>query len=160
MKKLIAILVLMLLSVTYAVAGNFSGQVRQVHRNVTTFPVKPIMLENAYDSIGGSVSRAALTRAVVNREPVDNITEETDLKHIYFFTELKGFMGEKVFHRWVFNGEVVKETEFEVGGPRWRVWSSATLVPNLLGEWKVYVVDITGRVIREAIFDYVPFLEH
>ena len=126
--------------------------------NTTVIPAKKLLHEANYeDSIGGSVSRDTLTRAVVNREPVDSITSVTSLQHIYFFTELKGFMGERVFHRWIFNGEVVKETEFEIGGPRWRVWSSNTLLPELLGEWKVLVVDVTGRIIREKIFNYSPF---
>jgi hypothetical protein len=124
--------------------------------HATVIPAKHLLSELG-DSIGGSVSRLALTRAVVNREPVDIINNVTSLQHIYFFTELKGLMGERIFHRWMFNGKVVKETEFEVGGPRWRVWSSTTLLPELLGEWKVYVVDVTGRVLREAIFNYSPF---
>jgi len=122
---------------------------------VTVIPPKPI-LSNLEDSIGGTVSRSTLTRAVVNYEPVDTITRVTSLQHIYFFTELKGLMGERVFHRWVHNGQVMKQEEFEVGGPRWRVWSSATILPNLLGEWKVYVIDMTGKILREAIFDYTP----
>jgi len=60
-------------------------------------------------------------------------------------------MGETVFHRWEFDGEVMAEMKFRVGGPRWRVWSNTNILPDLLGEWKVYVVDITGRIIQEAI---------
>lgn len=104
------------------------------------------------NTIGGSVSRAAFTRAVVNREPIDALkTITNNLRHLYFFTELKGFMGETVFHRWEFEGEVMAEMKFRVGGPRWRVWSNTNILPDLLGEWKVYVVDITGRIIQEAI---------
>ncbi len=113
-------------------------------------------LEN---TLGGSVSRAMFTRAVVNREPIDTLTEiKNNLNHVYFFSEIKGLMGETVFHRWEFNGEVVAEKKFQVGGPRWRVWSSQVVLPDLIGEWKVYVLDMTGRIIREAIFNYVPLL--
>ena len=106
------------------------------------------------NTIGGSVSRAAFTRAVVNREPIDALsTIKNNLRHLYFFTELKGFMGETVFHRWEFDGEVMAEVKFRVGGHRWRVWSNTNILPDLLGEWKVYVVDITGRIIEEAIIN-------
>lgn len=152
MKKVIFLLAAMLSSpALYADANYLIKNTPRVH----TIPAKKL-INHEEGFIGGSVSRHALTRAVVNREPVDAITDVTSLKHIYFFTELKGFMGEKVFHRWLYNGEVVKETEFEIGGPRWRVWSSTTLLPELLGEWKVEVVDVTGRIIRETIFDYMP----
>ncbi|VAW87581.1 hypothetical protein MNBD_GAMMA16-1428 [hydrothermal vent metagenome] len=111
-----------------------------------------IRFDRFVNTIGGSVSRAAFTRAVVNREPIDALKKITNnLQHLYFFTELKGFMGETVFHRWEFDGEIMAEMKFRVGGPRWRVWSNTNILPNLLGEWKVYVVDITGRIIQEAI---------
>lgn len=152
MNRYIALVIALFVS-SHALADVTFGVKRTSH--VTVIPAKP-NFNDTEDSLGGTVSRSTLTRAVVNHEPVDNITSVTSLQHIYFFTELKGFMGEKVFHRWVHNGEVVKQEEFEVGGPRWRVWSSATILPNLLGEWKVYVVDMTGKIIREAIFDYTP----
>ena len=152
MKRIILLLAILVSSpILHADVNYLIKNTPRVH----TLPAKKLL--NLEESIGGSVSRVALTRAVVNREPVDDITDVTSPQHIYFFTELKGFMGEKVFHRWLYNGEVVKETEFEVGGPRWRVWSSTTLVPELLGEWKVLVVDVTGRIIRETMFDYMPF---
>jgi len=109
-------------------------------------------LDRFVNTIGGSVSRATFTRAVVNREPIDTLkTITNNLQHLYFFTELKGFMGETVFHRWEFDGEIMAEMKFRVGGPRWRIWSNTNVLPNLLGEWTVYVVDITGRIIQEAI---------
>ncbi len=153
MKKFIYVIVILFFSPTlYADATYLANKVKRV----TVIAAKP-MLNLEKESIGGTVSRSALTKAVVNREPVDTIGHVTNLNHLYFFTELKGFMGEKIFHRWIFNGKVIKETEFEVGGPRWRVWSSNTILPELFGEWKVSVVDATGRIIREAIFDYMPF---
>ena len=152
MKRVIVLLAILLIS-SPALYADVNYLVKKTNRVHTIAPKKLLNLE---ESIGGSVSRLALTRAVVNREPVDDITDVTSLRHIYFFTELKGFMGEKVFHRWLYNGEVVKETEFKVGGPRWRVWSSTTLFPESLGEWKVHVVDVTGRIIKEMIFDYIP----
>ena len=105
--------------------------------------------------IGGSVSRAMFTRAVVNREPVDNLARSNgDIRHIYFFTELKGFTGETITHQWLHNGKLQSEVHFEVGGPRWRVWSSKTLDPGMYGPWTVRVIDSTGREIYESEFVY------
>jgi len=112
-------------------------------------------------SIGGSVSRAIFTRAVVNREPVDNLNRMTnDRQHVYFFSELKGLTGATVMHRWEFNGQVVAIHKFAVGGPRWRVWSSETLMADWLGEWKVSVVDEAGHVISESTFSYASTKAH
>jgi len=104
--------------------------------------------------IGGSVTRAVFTRAVVNREPVDDLESiPSNLTFLYYFTELKGFTGEVITHRWEFEGQVVAETRFEVGGPRWRVWSSRPLPPDRVGAWRVSVLDFQGRVV--AVSDFV-----
>lgn len=105
----------------------------------------------------GRVARAAFTTAVVDREPtatVDRLT--TDSGEVLFFTELVGLNGQTVAHRWEFQGEVVAEVEFDVGGPRWRVHSSKQLQPGWTGRWTVHVVDGAGRVLHSAAFDYVP----
>lgn len=100
------------------------------------------------DAIGGSVSRAVFTNAVVNREPVDQLLRIVhEARHVYFFTELKGLTGETIFHRWERDGTVVAEVPFEVGGPRWRVWSSHTLATDGYGQWRVSIVSEDGRVI-------------
>lgn len=114
-----------------------------------------VINDSRQDSIGGSVSRAIFTKAVVNREPVDWLsTIEREARHVYFFTELKGLTGETVFHRWELDGQIVAETPFEVGGPRWRIWSSYTLAAGAYGEWRVSVVDINGRIIDSRTLVY------
>ncbi len=114
-----------------------------------------VVIDPEEDAIGGSVSRAVFTNAVVNREPVDHFSLlKRDARHVYFFTELKGLTGETIYHRWELDGRIVAETPFEVGGPRWRVWSSHTLNASAYGEWRVSVVDINGHVIdsRTLVF--------
>lgn len=99
-------------------------------------------------SLGGSVSRATFTRAVVNHEPVDFLTQTGQTQqHLYFFSELKGLTGDTVTHRWEVDGNVVAEIPFAVGGPKWRVWSSYTI--NRKGTWIVRVVNAKGVVLQE-----------
>jgi len=84
--------------------------------------------------ISGSVARSSFTLAVVDREPRQAITTLTnDQRHIYYFTELKGMSGQTATHRWVYNGRTMAEVKFNVGAPRWRVWSSKTLMPEWTG---------------------------
>lgn len=99
-------------------------------------------------TLGGSVSRATFTRAVVNHEPVDFLTQTGQTQqHLYFFSELKGLTGDTVTHRWEIDGKVVAEVPFAVGGPKWRVWSSYTV--NRKGTWIVRVVNAKGVVLQE-----------
>lgn len=103
------------------------------------------------------VARAAFTTAIQDREPVDQIGQlSNDNTQIYFFTEIRGMEGHSITHRWTQGGETRAEVTFNVGGNRWRVWSSKTLMPEWIGEWQVSVVDEGGNVISQESFAYVP----
>jgi hypothetical protein len=108
----------------------------------------------------GEVARAQFTTGISVHEPIDAITElGTDQTQVYFFTELTGFSGETITHRWEHGGEMMAEVSFDVRGPRWRVWSSKQLQPGWTGEWKVSVVDGAGNVLVEKTFNYGPAAE-
>lgn len=103
----------------------------------------------------GSVIRAAFTSAVDGREPTDNLDAvSSEQNQLYFFTELRDMSGQTAKHRWEFNGKVMAEVEFNVKGPRWRVWSSKNFVPGWTGKWKVSVLNGAGEVISEKDFIY------
>jgi hypothetical protein len=46
------------------------------------------------------------------------------------------------------------EVKFNVGGPRWRIWSSKTLLPQWTGEWRVSIIDGSGNKVGEGTFNY------
>ena len=101
------------------------------------------------------VSRATFTTAIDNREPTDEVTNlDNEASKIYYFTELKGLKGQTITHRWEQNGEVQANVTFNVGGNRWRIWSSKNLKPELSGQWQVMVVDETGNVLSQNSFNY------
>ncbi len=103
----------------------------------------------------GSVARALFTSEVKDHEPVDTITTLTnDHTHIVFFTALKDMAGQTVTDRWEYKGKVMAEVKFNVGGPRWRVFSSKTLDPSWLGEWKGSFIDANGLTINASTFTY------
>ena len=103
----------------------------------------------------GSVARAQFTSAVQDREPTDQITTlGTDKTQISFFTELKDLANHKVTHRWEHNGQTLLEISFDVGGDRWRVYSTKTLDPSSTGEWKVSVIDQDGGTLGAYTFAY------
>lgn len=91
------------------------------------------------------VARAQFATVIENREPVDQVHQlGTERDSVVFFTELRGLEGRRVTHRWVHDGNVEARVDFEVGGPRWRVWSSKDLIPEWSGTWIVEVVDDEG----------------
>jgi hypothetical protein len=103
----------------------------------------------------GHVALARFTTAIENREPVDAVSFlENDARLIYFYTDLRDLSGQTVTHRWQLGSEVMAEVPFEVGSPRWRVWSSKRLQPEWTGDWKVDVVDSDGKVIASETFTY------
>jgi hypothetical protein len=115
----------------------------------------PAAAQPAPAKAAGTVARAQFTNAVQNHEPVDQLTTLTnDKTHIVFFTELKDLANQKVTHRWEYQGKVMSEVSFDVGGDRWRVFSSKTLDPSWTGEWKVSVLDGNGSTLSANTFTY------
>jgi len=109
----------------------------------------------AAPSTTGTIARSTFTTAVENREPVDSISKMgTDKNKIYYFTELKDMSGQQVTHRWEYNGKVMAEVPFQVGGSRWRVFSSKLLDDIWQGEWKVSVIDSNGGTLSVNTFTY------
>ncbi len=105
----------------------------------------------------GSVVRSVFTTAVEDREPADNIKQlNTNSDKVIYYTELRDMAGQTAKHRWEYNGKIMAEVEFKVGGSRWRVWSSKRLVPGWTGEWKVSVLNGANEVISEDVLTYSP----
>lgn len=103
----------------------------------------------------GEVARAQFTTGIEDREPVDDLSRlDTSRDQVFFFTELRGLEGRTITHRWMHDGEVQATVDFEVGGPRWRVWSSKDLLPDWTGGWTVVVVDDEGEQLDIRTFIY------
>jgi hypothetical protein len=103
----------------------------------------------------GQVTRSVITSAVADREPVDDLTTvPATINSVVFFTELRNMEGQTIMHRWMFGDEQMAEVSFQVGGPRWRVWSSKNMMPEWVGGWKAQVVNSAGEVIAEKSFTY------
>ena len=103
----------------------------------------------------GSVARAVVTTGVKDREPVDHVdVVNNTIDRVVFFTELRDMAGQHVVHRWIHDGKVMAKVGFDVGGPRWRVWSSKHLEPDWVGTWTVQVVNVAGDVVDSKSFTY------
>ncbi|MBU2862240.1 DUF2914 domain-containing protein [Reinekea forsetii] len=101
------------------------------------------------------VSRHQFSTAIENREPVDAVTDAMNVNPLFYFTELNNYEGTMVTHRWSFNGNQMAEVTFNVGGPRWRVYSSKQLLPEWDGEWMVEVIDEAGNTVASDSINVV-----
>jgi len=107
----------------------------------------------------GTVARAQFSTDVIDREPIDDIgpivkVEYGKIQNVYFFTDLRDMSGSRVVHRWTLDGDSQAEISFDIGGDRWRVWSSKRLLPGFDGKWAVEIVQ-DGEIIETRSFDYV-----
>lgn len=143
----------------------FSGSVfaDQHAENTSSAPAAPAINETAQTSTEstpaaantGTVARANFASDVQEREPIDKLNEmSNDNEKIFYFTELKDMAGQTITHRWEHNGKVVAEVPFEIGGNRWRIYSSKTLDPAWTGEWKASVVTSAGEELSANTFNY------
>lgn len=125
-------------------------------RHFIKFALLIVTLSLGNSAIAGSVSRALFTVGVDNREPVIMITSISadSYDSISFFTELTDLNGHTVTHQWMFNDKVMFEKSFEVGGARWRVWTSKTLIPSWTGTWTVNVLDDDRTTLESKSFEY------
>lgn len=98
----------------------------------------------------GSVMRSIFTSEIKDREPTDKFNSTSNDK-VFYFTELRDMNGQTATHRWEHDGKVVAEMKFNVGGNRWRIWSSKSFLPQSSGDWKVSVLNGAGEVISEEI---------
>ncbi|MFP6641850.1 MAG: DUF2914 domain-containing protein [Myxococcota bacterium] len=101
------------------------------------------------------VALAQFTTEIDDREPVDAISFlDNRSREIIFFTDIRGFGGHSLIHRWEYRGQVMGEVSFDIEQDRWRVWSRKQLLPVWLGDWTVSVVKSNGEVIAAETFNY------
>ena len=103
-----------------------------------------------------NISNAEFAMEIKDRTP-HNIIEELDnsFGKIYFFTNIRNLQGQSIRHRWIYKNKVMAEVEFDINGPRWRVWSSKNLWPTWLGEWSVEVLNANSEVLYKKEFNYI-----
>ena len=121
-----------------------------------TINVKLLIPSSIDPNLKQGVAKACFTSAIVDRNPVDDLSHlSTEVNKIYFFSEIQNMEGNVITHRWIFNGNTMAEKSFEINGPRWRINSSKNLIPEWTGEWKVQVIDSVGNILLEDSFEYI-----
>lgn len=103
-----------------------------------------------------TVTELVITSKIVKGKPVDSIkrlSSGTD-KNLYCFTRLTAPAGSEDFikHLWYRGDEKVAEYRLPVKGEKWRTYSKKSIQKGWAGDWRVEVVDDSGKLLKTVKF--------
>lgn len=102
------------------------------------------------------IAEIAVTTKVVKGKPIDSVHRISSraVKSLYCFTRLTGGGdgSATIRHVWYRNDAQVAEQELPVKGERWRTYSMKPISPGDAGDWRVEVLDGTGRLLKTVKF--------
>ncbi len=123
-------------------SGPVSGSVNEFNESVSSDTIK----------------RLILTRGIADKEPKEESAKHIDSQvntfNLFLFTELNGYTGGEVTHRWIWSDKVVAEINLKVGEGKFRTWSSKRILWRWQGNWRVEVLDNNGNVMKVKYFSY------
>lgn len=102
-------------------------------------------------------SRIVLAATMEQLEPgaaIDSLVAKQQIQRLYLFTELKGYAGQQLIHRWSFAGQVQTEALLTIEDSPWRTYSEKWLLPDQLGSWRVEIIDQQQHVLYQHDFQY------
>lgn len=104
------------------------------------------------------IARAQLTSHLKDKLPTDRLASVVDLRgrsliKVYFYTELKGLKGRRVYHRWYHDGKGVARVAIRPYRDDMNASSSKYISARMTGRWRVVVVDDKGRSLADAAFE-------
>lgn len=100
--------------------------------------------------------RVVLTASMERLEPGAELGEQVkgDIARLYFFTELEGFAGQVVKHRWFYQQQLQTEATLTIEDTPWRTYSEKWLPAEQRGAWHIEVVDVKDKVLLRRDFYY------
>jgi hypothetical protein len=113
---------------------------------------------NAQETGYIEVARAAISRAVVDREPID-IRDSFDswVGTLYCFTKITGAQNPiEITHVWYFGDTERARVSLLVRSSSWRTHSSKKIQTHEIGDWHVDILGPDGEVLRSLQFRITP----
>jgi hypothetical protein len=100
--------------------------------------------------------RVVLTASMERLEPGAELGQQVkgDIARLYFFTELEGFTGQIVKHRWFYQQQLQTEATLTIEDTPWRTYSEKWLPAEQRGAWHIEVVDVQDKVLLRRDFYY------
>jgi hypothetical protein len=105
---------------------------------------------------GITVTEIVITSKIVKGKPIDSIkrlSSSTD-KNLYCFTRTVAPAGtdSNIKHIWFKGEEKTGEFTLPVKGEKWRTYSKKRIPQGLAGEWRVEVIDSSGKLLKTVKF--------
>ncbi len=103
-----------------------------------------------------SVKRFLLVKSVSNREPKGELNEISFTADgsaaVWVYSELIDKKGSRFKYVWLHGGKRIVTVPVNVGGNRWRSYSSKVINQSMSGAWRVELQDGKGRLMASADF--------
>jgi hypothetical protein len=98
-------------------------------------------------------AEVAIGKSIDKNMPVDTAsTFPADVGSVVAWTRVTGAeAGAKITHAWI-HGADTSKVELNVGGSPWRTYSRKTIGSDATGDWKVDVMDGSGKVLASKAF--------
>lgn len=100
------------------------------------------------------VNEIKFCKSVEEMKPIGNGTRfNEDVGMIYCFTKLKSNLETgSVFHIWYYKDKEMAKIQLPVKAKTWSTWSSKEISEGQRGEWRVDVVDPSGKLLANRKF--------
>ncbi len=98
------------------------------------------------------------SRSVEDRQPTGEDTLfSSDVGKVYCWTLVTGALeSTTITHKWFWGQTDMASIDLEVDSPRWRTWSSKTILPEWTGRWSVTILDARGHPLASSTFSVLP----
>ncbi len=87
-------------------------------------------------------------------EPLGPVIAFPNVKRLYLFTEVKGYAGQVLTHRWYYKNQLHTEATLTIEDSPWRTYSENWLLDDQLGDWHVEIVDQAQKLLYRYDFRY------
>ena len=113
---------------------------------------KAVTLEQAAPS-GLEVTRAAVCMGIDNREPQESGEKFTkDVGKVYCFSHIKGADRPlNIVHKWYYKYKLMSSIALRIKADNWRTYSYKTIAPDMVGEWKVEIVNSENDEVLQLL---------
>ncbi|MDX1453140.1 MAG: DUF2914 domain-containing protein [Oleiphilaceae bacterium] len=141
------------------VSGEHSEQINGMKSN--TLP--PILEEPVISPVSKlhvGIERAELTQTLRNGEPGEPLSYEVAMNDegiikVILFTEMEGLRGKTLYHEWYRGDRRMARVRIPVNVDHQSSHSSKFINQQMLGEWRVKVLDDQGELYAEANFKVI-----
>jgi hypothetical protein len=143
-----------------------TGQESDLKTSVATTEVvktdsKVSTLSKSKSSSKNTITRALLTLAIKNNEPVSELNSPLVLPTnksvpLYYFVEVSDMKDRVIFHEWWLGNKLINRKKITISNnDKWRTVSHQLVAFAAKNHWTVKVVDESGQLINELPFDII-----